>query len=87
MSTQLDGNPRTTARGRPAVRNPKWAYFRARICLLGAVSTHFAVLEPLYDRALAINEKPLGPELSDVATSLDNLASMLTAKKPACPVF
>jgi hypothetical protein len=143
---------------RRSVRNPKWAYFRARICLLGAVSAHFAVVletakagdgrgesatmgatrctrgnshisggrvgangffrrhgparnlstdvgfefpeaaqllnqagftytnvvvvpdaEPLYDRTLAINEKPLGPEHFDVATSLDNLASMLTA--------
>ena len=32
--------------------------------------------EPLYQRALAISEKALGPEHPDVATSLNNLAAL-----------
>jgi tetratricopeptide (TPR) repeat protein len=45
-----------------------------------AVSLHdsgdFARAEPLYRRALAIDEKALGPEHPDVAISLNNLASL-----------
>ena len=33
--------------------------------------------EPLYQRALAIREKALGPEHPDVATSLENYADLL----------
>jgi hypothetical protein len=33
--------------------------------------------EPLYQRALAIWEKALGPEHPDVATSLENYAALL----------
>ena len=35
---------------------------------------------PLYERALAIREKALGPEHPDTATSLNNLASLLQAQ-------
>ena len=34
----------------------------------------YAEAEPLYERALAIREKALGPDHPDVATSLNNLA-------------
>ncbi len=37
----------------------------------------YAEAEPLYKRALAIFEKPLGPEHSDVAQSLENYAALL----------
>jgi len=36
----------------------------------------YAKAEPLYNRALAIREKALGPEHPDVATSLNNLAML-----------
>ena len=35
--------------------------------------------EPLYRRALAIDEKSLGPEHPKVATNLNNLAELLRA--------
>ncbi len=38
---------------------------------------HFAEAEPLYQRALAVYEKALGPEHPDVATSLENYAALL----------
>ncbi len=38
---------------------------------------HYAEAEPLYQRALAIREKALGPEHPDVATSLENYAALL----------
>jgi tetratricopeptide (TPR) repeat protein len=37
----------------------------------------YAKAEPLYQRALAIREKALGPEHPDVATSLENYAVLL----------
>ena len=40
----------------------------------------YAKAEPLYQRALAINEKALGPEHPDTATSLNNLAVSMTAR-------
>ena len=40
----------------------------------------YAGAEPLYRRALAINEKALGPDHLDVARSLNNLAGLLKAK-------
>jgi len=52
--------------------------------LLDRVGTYFhgrggyADARPLYERALAIREKALGPEHPDVATSLNNLASLLS---------
>ena len=36
-----------------------------------------AAARPLYERALAIREKVLGPEHPDTATSLNNLAALL----------
>ncbi len=38
---------------------------------------HYAEAEPLYERSLAIQEKVLGPEHPDVATSLENYAALL----------
>ena len=37
----------------------------------------YAKAEPLYERALAIYEKALGPEHPDVATSLESYAILL----------
>src|SRR5258708_6353938 len=50
---------------------------------LGASLTElgdYAGAEPLYRRALAINEKALGPNHPDLATGLNNLATLLKAK-------
>ncbi len=40
----------------------------------------FAGARPLYERALAIFEKALGPEHPFMATSLNNLAALLQAQ-------
>ena len=40
----------------------------------------YAGAEPLYRRALALNEKALGPDHTDVATNLNNLADLLREK-------
>ena len=43
---------------------------------------------PLYERALAISEKALGPDHPHVATSLNNLAGSITPEAPMgepCP--
>jgi tetratricopeptide (TPR) repeat protein len=48
------------------------AYFYGRAAYAGA--------RPLYERALAIREKALGPEHPDTATSLNNLALLLLAQ-------
>ena len=40
----------------------------------------YAEAEPLYQRALAISEKALGPEHPDVAKSLNNLAELFRAQ-------
>ncbi len=40
----------------------------------------YAEAEPLYQRSLAIREKALGPEHSDVAQSLNNLAALYDAQ-------
>ena len=45
--------------------------------LLVEVTSAFAEARPLYERALAINEKVLGPDHPETATSLNNLASLL----------
>jgi tetratricopeptide (TPR) repeat protein len=42
--------------------------------------THLAGAEPLYRRALAIDEKALGPEHPSTAISLNNLGSLLKAR-------
>ena len=39
----------------------------------------YAAAEPLYKRALAIDEKALGPDHPSVATSLENLAGLYRA--------
>ncbi len=39
--------------------------------------SHYAEAEPLYQRSLAILEKALGPEHTDVATTLENYAALL----------
>jgi tetratricopeptide (TPR) repeat protein len=46
--------------------------------LFRAKSLH-AQAEPLYRRALAIDEKSYGPDHPDVATDLNNLAGLLRA--------
>jgi tetratricopeptide (TPR) repeat protein len=38
----------------------------------------YAQAEPLFKRALAINEKALGPGHPNLATTLDNLADLYT---------
>ena len=40
----------------------------------------FTESEPFYERALAINEKALGPEHPDMASSLNNLAGLLSSQ-------
>ncbi len=40
----------------------------------------YAAAEPLFRRALAINEKALGPDHPEVAANLNNLAMLLSAK-------
>jgi Tetratricopeptide repeat len=41
------------------------------------IRRHWFLAEPLYQRALAIREKALGPEHPNVATCLENYASLL----------
>ncbi len=41
------------------------------------LTTHTTEAEPLYKRALAIREKALGPKHPDLATALENYASLL----------
>ena len=41
--------------------------------------------EPLYQRALAIKEKALGPNHPDVATSLNNLAELYRGPRRITP--
>ncbi|MCH7778027.1 MAG: tetratricopeptide repeat protein [Gemmatimonadetes bacterium] len=47
------------------------------LALLYEAQGRYAEAEPLYQRALAIREKALGPEPPDVATSLENYADLL----------
>ena len=47
------------------------------LALLYKAQGRYAEAEPLYQRALAIREKALGPEHPDVATSLENYADLL----------
>ena len=46
------------------------------LAVLYKTEGRYAKAEPLYQRALAIREKALGPEHPDVATSLNNLAAL-----------
>ena len=43
---------------------------------------HYAQAEPLYKRALTIDEKALSPDHSSVATILNNLAAFLPRHEP-----
>jgi tetratricopeptide (TPR) repeat protein len=45
-----------------------------RLARLYYKQEQYALAEPLYKRALAINEKAFGPESPDVAANLNNLA-------------
>ncbi len=45
--------------------------------MLTGAQGRYAEVEPLFQRALAINEKALGPEHPDVAQSLENYAALL----------
>ena len=44
------------------------------MAVLHVAQGSYDVAEPLFKRSLAIREKTLGPEYSDVAESLNNLA-------------
>ena len=46
-------------------------------------TNRLAEAEPLYRRALAIDEKSFGPEHPNVATGLNNLAELLQRYQPA----
>src|SRR5260370_324592 len=52
-----------------AIAQSGWRYLYER--------GQYTEAEPLYERALAIREKALGPEHPDVATTLENYASLL----------
>ena len=52
--------------------NRAGGYFHGRAAYSGA--------RPLYERALAIREKALGPEHPDTGTSISNLALLLKAQ-------
>ena len=86
--------PRATSRARGRSTSARWRSTRRRsaptiriprpslnnlACLLQAQGD-LAAARPLFERALAINEKALGPEHPDTATSLNNLASLLQAQ-------
>ncbi len=45
--------------------------------MLTGAQGRYAEAEPLFQRALAIDEKALGPEHPDVAQSLENYAALL----------
>ena len=49
------------------------------LALLYKAQGQYAQAEPLYKRALAIDEKALGPDHPDVAVSLNNLAALYRA--------
>ena len=71
------GDPREGARAGASRRGdqpqqPRLACSRPRAT--------YAEARPLYERALAIHEKVLGPEHPDTATSLNNLACLLQAQ-------
>ncbi len=55
----------------------KTATFLSNLAGLYQTQGRYAEAEPLYKRALAIEEKALGPEHPNVATSLENYAALL----------
>jgi tetratricopeptide (TPR) repeat protein len=54
--------------------HPDTANSLNNLALLLNTQEDYAGAEPLYRRALAIDEQTLGPEHPDTATSLNNLA-------------
>jgi tetratricopeptide (TPR) repeat protein len=59
-----------------AIANPTARLFN-EIALLFEVKARYAEAEPLYGRALEIDEKSYGPNHPEVATDLNNLAELL----------
>lgn len=57
--------------------NPTAAILMVNLGVLLQAKALYAEAEPLYRRALAIDEKRLGPEHPEVATCLNNLAQLL----------
>ena len=56
---------------------PTWPLSLNNLAGLYRDQGKYAQAEPLYQRALAIREKALGPEHPDTATSLENYALLL----------
>jgi tetratricopeptide (TPR) repeat protein len=48
----------------------------SNLAVLYSTQGQYAEAEPLYQRALAIKEKALGPDHPDVATALNNVAAL-----------
>ncbi|MBV9498455.1 MAG: tetratricopeptide repeat protein [Acidobacteriaceae bacterium] len=63
-----------------AARRPDEGAILNRLGLSWALAGDYARAEPLYIRAIALEEKEPGPVNSNVATYLDNLAILLQAK-------
>jgi len=55
----------------------KLAFLLNQVGIAYHFNGHYAVAEPFFRRSLKIYEQQLGPEHSDVATSLNNLAALL----------
>ncbi len=58
-------------------QDPRYATSLNNLAALYDTQGKYAQAEPLYQRALAIDEKALGPEHPDVATDLENYAALL----------
>ena len=58
---------------------PMWPHLN-NLAELYQAQGQYAQAEPLFKRSLAIQEKALGPDHPDVATSLNNLAGLYDAK-------
>jgi hypothetical protein len=56
--------------------HPETAQTLTTLALLHHEQRRYSDVEPLYRRALAINENVLGPEHPDIATSLSYLAGL-----------
>ncbi len=61
-------------------QDPRLATSLNNLAVLYNAQGRYAQAEPLYQRALAIREKALGPEHPDVAPSLNNLAVLYNAQ-------
>ena len=70
------GHPRR--RSVPSIPTPRRASTTSPCCF--RIQADFAAARPLYERALAIREKVLGPDHPETATSLNNLATLLQAR-------